>query len=1386
MQKYKDYLEKSQKFTFVFGTTDKEGNLLGLDGSIKLFLNKEEVFTSNCKNKSLQDYMGKSLDVSVVSIDEKNSAVYVGCEELKRQFLKTELSKVFMKKKVRCKGIISSVYAENAYVNLEGVGLPGYISAENWRKNTFTRDLTEVCKVGEVYDFEAYAFEPQPMSKNKKLKFYMLSRKNLTTDPWDNFPEGFYQVDGNCDVECVQIISQKNYWWGRIAGLQDIEVQGVIQKKNPMAIGNVYRCRILTVDSKKREFRVLPFKTISGKTISNKQEITIEGNLNKFVNDCLFNGEIDKGLASVEESKSKISKEAYYKYKHRLLAKKYKDTKDEEVRKQHIECIDGVLSYSNKTNSILALLLEKGNIQIQGGEIDEAKITLQKWINLYNEYKSANPEAAASLAGEYDYIINAINSEEIAARTLPNPVEIEVESEEDVIDDYIMELLETYTISSIGDEYKCLDDLEKYGSRTKDEIEQLLLKLKNFNSKEKNWYLAKAYTNISKIYPDTEYIFERDKCLKKALLTKAADLLIEDEEGYSLKKRLACQFYCAHALAKTVKEGEIAGAIGSYVLSKPEFRNARNNELSISTVLKKCSRSEHYLSFSLKGLIMLCEKNKTIMGRIEESFDEIKDDAETYNKLKNAFNEYTNIESDDLKELLENAVQQYDAFCLEFTKLSKNEEKPVSFATANRDFINQEEHKRWLIDDVIDRDELRIVFRNIKDYDSVKGFSQKSEILQNVIAKVKKNIELIREFPSLQAWGLYLPRLYDYYAKLLYTYQTLCKTTKPLIKIEPGDLEKVDGNLVYTVIVSSEAHGVQDAKNVTLLVNDSQDVKCKKTHKVIDSLPSDGRKQIVSIPIQVYDDKKDVISLQFKVRYEYISDVKIEDKIKEFKGTYGEVNVRRIVQSQEIKNIASFPSATDEWISFDIPLNLEDQKHELSFDRIKKFSDDGNVNLEDVGLTKIFKNRDVQIKKAVDSLTISNDNNLKTLNSMGRWVILYGQWRVGKSVILNCIGKELSNKELYPNAIILKIECNGSDLEDFESIFATQIYSALRQAMRRHKYGGIFEELREYWGIPKKNPESLNEDGSSKPVKMLSWDTLCYFMSDFIQDIREVDTDAAVVILIDEFTEIYQAIIKGHMGERFPARWTQFIGKSNVLCVTAGGEHTVSLMDTYTPNTLQKADEKIYVDYLSRQNVDEYLHYVMGESEEDNIPQNASYFSVASDKAVDRIFELTGGNAYLLKYFCKWVMEYMNEKQSLYLTAGVVENTLDYIMNKEGMDVDSLETTYFNSLYNPFNETTAVNIADNTVKRIEDDIVKADNLIILHKIVELADKSNHLCSYEELSDVLSTMENFKRRYSTLVSRKIIKEDSNKNISIVIDLYYEIVSRIWRDKKNGSR
>lgn len=1379
MQKYKDYLEKSQKFTFVFGTTDKEGNLLGLDGSIKLFLNKEEVFTSNCKNKSLQDYMGKSLDVSVVSIDEKNSAVYVGCEELKRQFLKTELSKVFMKKKVRCKGIISSVYAENAYVNLEGVGLPGYISAENWRKNTFTRDLTEVCKVGEVYDFEAYAFEPQPMSKNKKLKFYMLSRKNLTTDPWDNFPEDFYQVDGNCDVECVQIIPQKNYWWGRIAGLQDIEVQGVIHKKNPMAIGNIYRCKILTVDPQKREFRVLPFKTIYG--------TNLVGSMNKMVDDSLHSGEIDqieRTLEFIEENKNQISKETYFKMKHRLIARKYKETKDDSDRKNNIKCIEAVLSYTNKTTGVLALLIEKGNMHIQGNEKEEAKETFRKWISLYNEYKSANPEAVKALKGEYEYIMNAISSEVLDPTLIPETVKIEESIQDDIIDDFVLESLDNYSCTYFGEKYKIFDNSELSSGISETDVDKLIESIKISNDKKCIWGLAKLYACLSSHFSDSKYIKKRDEYLKKALLLTASSFFYEDERGYSINRRMVSQSYCLHALSKNVTDGEIAGAIGVYVLSQEEFIKACNNNLSVYDVLKRCAKSE-YLSISLKGLIIMCSKNKNIMGIIGESLDDIEEDEDIKDILKESFYVYVGNEEGSLKELLEKAVQRYEVFCLEFIKLSKTEGRAAEFAIANRDFINQMQYRCWLECDVIARDELRTVFRNIQDYDSVKGFTQKSEILRNVMEKVKKNIEKIRKYPSSQSYSLYLPRLDDYYAKLLYTYQTLCKTTKPLIKIEAGDLEKVDGKLVYTVIILSENQGVQDAQNVTLLINESQEVKFKKTHKVIDNLPSDGRKQIVSIPIQINDSKKDVVSLQFKVRYEYISDVKIEDRTQEVKGSFGKVIIRRIVQSQEITNIASFPSEENEWISFDIPLNFENKKHELSFDRIKKFSDDGNVNLDDVGLKKILKNRDIQIKKAVDSLTVLNDDE-RVLNSKGRWVILYGQWRVGKSVILNCIEKELSNKELYPNAIILKFECNGSDSEDFESIFATQIYTALRQKMRRHKYGEIFEELREYWDIPKKNPMSLDEDGLSKPVKLLNWETLCYFMSDFVQDIRELDKDAAVVILIDEFTEIYQAIIRGHMGERFPARWTQLIGKSNVLCVTAGGEHTVSLMDTYTPNTLQKADEKIYVDYLSRQNVDEYLHYVMGESIEDNISQSESYFSIASDKAIDRVFELTGGNAYLLKYFCKWVMEYMNEKQSLYLTAGVVENTLDYIMNKEGMDVDSLETTYFNSLYNPFNETTAVNIADNTVKRIEDDIVKADNLIILHKIVELADKSTHLCSYEELSDVLSTMENFKRRYSTLVSRKILREDSNKNISIVIDLYYEIVSRIWRDKKNGSR
>lgn len=402
-----------------------------------------------------------------------------------------------------------------------------------------------------------------------------------------------------------------------------------------------------------------------------------------------------------------------------------------------------------------------------------------------------------------------------------------------------------------------------------------------------------------------------------------------------------------------------------------------------------------------------------------------------------------------------------------------------------------------------------------------------------------------------------------------------------------------------------------------------------------------------------------------------------------------------------------------------------------------------------------------------NALTSLDDRGIRNLSKKGRWAIVYGQWRVGKSVILNFIEDRFNNKERYPHAIIIKIGCNGSDKEDFEKHFATLIYRELERLMRRSPYNSVFNEIREYYGLPAHRAE-------------LDWQTLCDFMCDFIDDIRKVDDDAAVILLIDEFTEIYQAIIKGHAGEGFPIRWTELINKSNLLCVTAGGEHTVSLMDAYTPNTLQKASKSVYVQYLTLDDVDKYVHYVLGEAPEDNISPSTSYFSATSDAAIKRIYELTRGNAYLLKHLCVWIIEYIIDKNKTFLSINVVNESLDYIMKKQGMNPDNFETIYFNSLFNPFGETEEGENYVEGIKHLEDDEVRKDNLEILHSIVKLSNRDTHSCVYEELRDsIIQSMEEkiFEKRFNSLKTRGIIVIDKNRNVTVYIDLYYEIVSRL---------
>ena len=1132
---------------------------------------------------------------------------------------------------------------------------------------------------------------------------------------------------------------------------------------------------------------------------------SVEGYLNQVVSVCLHEGRMEEGLRVVEQYGSSVSVEKYQTIRLRLLQRLYKDTQSPAFRKEMLSCIDSLLPIVSKANFRLTLLVEKGTLQMHDGERKQALETFQSWMQHYREYITANPDMEKGLQPFLRRVEKSIAycSGEEEEQKIAGDAEGQDNRRADFFDedleneqyyetelhDCIVEKMANSSCEVFGEEYKRfddLDDLETLKMITKEDADALRIFLEEKSDAveaRELWALAKVYSNL-KIYSNLENTHievikmieeigasaKRDELICKALNTESIGL-IRKVDDFRTNSRTA-HFYSLLTLSLRANKTDIVAALGALCLKEDEFRSALQGGMSLGDVLS-VAMNRHKMKDVVEGMIEICHFNSVAREEIGLFLDDkMATSTEAY--AKKFWDTLTGFQpgkdSVPQGQLFSSIAANFKRF-YDTMSMPQAADRIPEVAVGQLDILAKEENLFWLRKDngPVTTDALRDIYRPLRDYETMKGFPQKSRLLRDALTSIHEVKKKIDNFPTYISYHLYLPKLEDYERRLLTTYKNLCQTTRPILKV--GSCEEVEtrpeGNLVLTIPVMSNTNNAQDALNVKLTIRTGDEdefvLKAENAVHVVDNLPGDGRKVLTTVPIRLKDPKTTVLSIGVRLSYDYIGDVKI-DAIKRF------IKGRKRYGYKDVRKKAHVPNETG-WVNLDVTVESSHERRELSLDRVNKFTNDGVVKWDDEGVRKILQNRQKQIDSAINALTVTDTGKdgitCRKLRDQGRWVILYGQWRVGKTVILNCIEERLADKDVYPNAVVLNVTCSGSDQPDFESSFAKDIYVALRLKMRKHDYNTIFEEAREYWGIDMKGDN-------------ITWDLLSNFLATFHEDIRQKDDDAAVVLLVDEFTEIYQAIIRGSAGDRFPQRWADLIDKTNLLCVTAGGEHTVSLMETYTPNTLQKAEERIYVQYLTKENVNDYVRYVFFEAPEDNVPRENSYFSTSSDVALDRIYELTRGNAFLLKNYCVWLINYIQEKKKPFLTKNIVNETLDSIVGGETTDVDSLETLYFNSLYNPFNETREKTGTAEGVRRIEDDQVREDNLKILHTIVELADRDTHKCTYAELAERVQTKmqpEVFQKRFNTLKTRRIIEMDSNRNVSVFIDLYYEIVSRI---------
>ena len=297
---YKEAMEKKTVLSVSFDTTDRDGNLSAVDENGVILLLDYDTFHQNLTyySKTIRSkFIATEITCRITSIDEEKGIVNLQSFKTFRKDIKgaiiAEICRTLEKNKaildaekaskaeqtdattdekapktevastnikpIKVFGRVSHVAKDDsiAYVDILCRGIVGSISVKDWQQ-TYLRRISTVCHEGEIYEFEV----SHAVKKNDHFTKFVLSRKNITPDPWAVFADN-ETTPAPGDVIVTKIVDVKehlNYMWGTSPRYPGIEIK---VKKNPKLqyrVGISYKCKIGKLDPKEHVLIVTPFE----------------------------------------------------------------------------------------------------------------------------------------------------------------------------------------------------------------------------------------------------------------------------------------------------------------------------------------------------------------------------------------------------------------------------------------------------------------------------------------------------------------------------------------------------------------------------------------------------------------------------------------------------------------------------------------------------------------------------------------------------------------------------------------------------------------------------------------------------------------------------------------------------------------------------------------------------------------------------------------------------------------------------------------------------------------------------------------------------------------------------------------------------------------------
>lgn len=656
---------------------------------------------------------------------------------------------------------------------------------------------------------------------------------------------------------------------------------------------------------------------------------------------------------------------------------------------------------------------------------------------------------------------------------------------------------------------------------------------------------------------------------------------------------------------------------------------------------------------------------------------------------------------DDLDELWSSAAKNYDAMRSDFLRMLGDMTKDI-FTTGQMEKWHEKfsDHKflPYLNQtDTIYAAELRRIVSVLRRYNEIPDFDRKAELLSDADEIGRRFEDKIEKCPTALSYDGILPTLTRLHDKIGEEAGQLYGNAAPNIAVVcSGNCSVDEQNLLVRVpIAFTNRKNVQAADNVSIEISSDNADAVWDEQLVKGFLPGNGNAM------------------------EKIIAFKISQEVLQNKAFTAEICIQYQYKKNMIETMEGAQSAV---LSIPLYSEIEFQPIDNKFEPYRS----GSVVKE----ASMFYGREHDIEEIVRQISDESGTIWR-----GRCLALYGQTRTGKSSLLYHLERRL--REINPEGNVIvnigsigEADLTGDNITEFLFTIldelSHEIHSRHPQLRAQMQNAGMEIDADRLLDEPER--AQLYFNAAFRNLNRL---------------LEESEQRYNIIIMIDEFTYLYDWIRRGVMTDRIMKFWKAFIQNQGVFAIIIGQDHMMKFVNEKQFTNDFGSTELRRVTYLPEESAKKLMDEPIQMRD-----VNGGAVSRYKPEALDRLYELTAGSAFLIMNLCAGVVDYLNQAHATFITRAHIE---DYLKK----NLSSFEEARF---FEPqYNDKSSIN----------SDTSNIDNKRILHRIAQLSGKKE----WAPISKVIG-QENDWERLSALEERDVVIIQGRERCKIKVVLYKE--------------